>query len=654
MRRFFSLLFECFISVSLIFLQSNKCLSQFDSSQNVFYLNKLSPEGILLDKGWKFQAGDNPDYAKPDYDDSKWQPINPTLDIYDSSLQIPTSGIGWLRLHLSIDSSLQKEQLALIINQVVASEIYLNGQLLYQFGVVGADPNKIKAYDPMGKPVSFPWDKSVRQVLAVRYAPQPNLLYTTILRTNPMLQIHMNKIDTAFDQYRYERGFITSAVFRIGVTLIFAILHLAFFLYYPQQKANLYFCLYAVFGLASDLADWNRPHMVEYLFYSFNLSIDTGQLQIFFLLTSLYSLFQQKRGWIYWGLLAATIAGIFLNGWGYPSHWLVSFYFIDTLVIIEVLRLVFKALKLKKRGAWIIALGAISSTVFWIVFVLGTIFNFMNIPISSNYIVFDLIFNLFYLSIPIATSIYLGLDFAFTTRTLQQKLTEVEELSQKTMAQEKEKQQILSSQKETLENQVQERTGELKQSFEHLKSTQAQLIQSEKMASLGELTAGIAHEIQNPLNFVNNFSEVNTELIDELKTELSTGNQQQAIEIANDIKDNEQKIIHHGKRADAIVKGMLQHSRTSTGQKELTDINALADEYLRLSFHGMRAKDKSFNATLQTDFDASIGKINIVPPDIGRVLLNLFNNAFYAVKPPNPLKGGTLRTYSYSQYQKNW
>ncbi len=261
---------------------------------------------------------------------------------------------------------------------------------------------------------------------------------------------------------------------------------------------------------------------------------------------------------------------------------------------------------------------------------------------------------MFYLSIPIATSIYLGLDFAFTTRTLQQKLTEVEELSQKTMAQEKEKQQILSSQKETLENQVQERTGELKQSFEHLKSTQAQLIQSEKMASLGELTAGIAHEIQNPLNFVNNFSEVNTELIDELKTELSTGNQQQAIEIANDIKDNEQKIIHHGKRADAIVKGMLQHSRTSTGQKELTDINALADEYLRLSFHGMRAKDKSFNATLQTDFDASIGKINIVPPDIGRVLLNLFNNAFYAVKPPNPLKGGTLRTYSYSQYQKNW
>ncbi len=188
-----------------------------------------------------------------------------------------------------------------------------------------------------------------------------------------------------------------------------------------------------------------------------------------------------------------------------------------------------------------------------------------------------------------------------------------------------------------LEEKVMNRTKDLKQSLEHLKATQAQLVQQEKMASLGELTAGIAHEIQNPLNFVNNFSEVNTELIDELKIELATGNQQQAIEIADNIKDNEQKIIHHGKRADAIVKGMLQHSRVSTGQKELTDINALADEYLRLSYHGLRAKDKSFNATLQTDFDTHIEKINIVPQDIGRVFLNLFNNAFYAVSEKKKL-----------------
>ncbi len=172
---------------------------------------------------------------------------------------------------------------------------------------------------------------------------------------------------------------------------------------------------------------------------------------------------------------------------------------------------------------------------------------------------------------------------------------------------------------------------EIEKAYTELKTTQSQLIQSEKMASLGELTAGIAHEIQNPLNFVNNFSEVNKELIGEMKAEIEKGNLEEVKAIANDIESNEEKINHHGKRADAIVKGMLQHSRTSNGVKEPTDINALCDEYLRLSYHGLRAKDKLFNATIKTDFDNSIKKINIIPQDIGRVILNLLTNAFYAV-----------------------
>jgi signal transduction histidine kinase len=151
------------------------------------------------------------------------------------------------------------------------------------------------------------------------------------------------------------------------------------------------------------------------------------------------------------------------------------------------------------------------------------------------------------------------------------------------------------------------------------------------MASLGELTAGIAHEIQNPLNFMNNFSEVNKELIEEMKQELAEGNLPAATTIANNIQQNEDKINHHGKRADAIVKGMLQHSQSSAGKKDPTDINALTDEYLRLAYHGYRAKEKSFNVIMKTDYDESIGKINIIPQDIGRVLLNLYNNAFYAV-----------------------
>jgi len=215
----------------------------------------------------------------------------------------------------------------------------------------------------------------------------------------------------------------------------------------------------------------------------------------------------------------------------------------------------------------------------------------------------------------------------------------VQKLSEKSLAQEAEKQALLAGQNEMLEQQVTVRTHELNASLENLRSTQTQLIQSEKMASLGELTAGIAHEIQNPLNFVNNFSDVNREMIDELQEELKSGNLDEALAIADDIKQNEEKINQHGKRADGIVKGMLQHSRSSSATKEPTDINKLADEYLRLSYHGLRAKDKSFNAELVTGLEPDIPKINVIPQDIGRVLLNLFNNAFYAVNQKQKTAG---------------
>ncbi|MBL7723948.1 MAG: nuclear transport factor 2 family protein [Chitinophagaceae bacterium] len=178
---------------------------------------------------------------------------------------------------------------------------------------------------------------------------------------------------------------------------------------------------------------------------------------------------------------------------------------------------------------------------------------------------------------------------------------------------------------------LKEEKKKTEEALTELQITQKQLIQSEKMASLGELTAGIAHEIQNPLNFVNNFSEVSKELLDEMKEAIEKGDAEEAKEIMNDVIQNLEKINHHGKRADGIVKGMLQHSRSSSNQKEPTDINALADEYLRLAYHGLRAKDKTFNATMKTEFDESIGNINIIPQDIGRVILNLITNAFYVV-----------------------
>lgn len=231
----------------------------------------------------------------------------------------------------------------------------------------------------------------------------------------------------------------------------------------------------------------------------------------------------------------------------------------------------------------------------------------------------------------------------FVTRK-QRKALEIERL--KAIEREREM-EIIESVKASLELEVADRTNELirqktelEKALEELKAAQSQLIHAEKMASLGELTAGIAHEIQNPLNFVNNFSEVSTELLEEIKelraskqknkNEIGNENEGLQDEILEDIRQNLEKITHHGKRADSIVKGMLEHSRSNSGEKIPTDINLLADEYLRLSFHGIRAKDKSFSVDFATDFDQSIPLVNVAFSDIGRVFLNIFNNAFYA------------------------
>lgn len=246
------------------------------------------------------------------------------------------------------------------------------------------------------------------------------------------------------------------------------------------------------------------------------------------------------------------------------------------------------------------------------------------------------------------------ITFVFIARS-QKKTLEAERLQREEETKAKER---IEAQNAELERLVAERTAtlttqaeELQQTLTELKTTQAQLIQAEKMASLGELTAGIAHEIQNPLNFVTNFSDVSAELVSELEEEQQKPQRDAEVEadLLADLKQNLQKINHHGQRAASIVRGMLEHSRASSGERQPTDINLLADEYLRLAYHGLRAKNKSFNATLHTDFDMSLGKVEAVSQDLGRVLLNLFTNAFYAVqkrKEMQPSVNGYMPTVS--------
>jgi signal transduction histidine kinase len=277
----------------------------------------------------------------------------------------------------------------------------------------------------------------------------------------------------------------------------------------------------------------------------------------------------------------------------------------------------YKGIKSGKPASRILLWGSLIYFFSWILFLLSYFFQ-------TPQLLKDILFHIAAFTFPVCISMVLSQQFRFINKNLEERMREVKFLSQ-------EKQELLTRQNELLEIEVGERTAALSKSLSDLQSTQQQLIQSEKMASLGELTAGIAHEIQNPLNFVNNFSEVNAELSDEMLEAADKGDLSAIKVLAVDIKSNQEKISEHGKRADAIVKGMLQHSRSSSGEKQTTDINALADEYLRLAYHGLRAKDKNFNATLKTAFDPAVGNVNIVSQDIGRVLLNLYNNAFYAV-----------------------
>ena len=609
----------------VFFLSVDNCFSQ-DSVTNIFHLDKLPPEGVLLDKGWKFQSSDNPDYANPGYDDKTWQSIDPTKDVIDLP-QIHKAGICWLRLHILLDNNLQNKKFVLHIFQNIASEIYINGQLVRHFGNVSNDPKQVKAYTVYDQTIDFATSASKEQVLAVRFSYQPKLPYTlsTNMPNTALLLFLTNEkyIDT-FEGSKLLREISFNESFKSGLFFILTFLHLSFFVSYRLRRTNLFFAVTAFFffldALNSALIKAQFVHATSTIQYMGFVGLAFYSLAYFFLLIALYLAFNQRRKWFY-PLISVWLAITLLIDYTDYHHGIDKAFFSTIILSLVAVGMTIAAVMKKKQGAKIIMIGMVYSFIAFLIFFL--------MPYSR--IMGHVLFNTALLSIPLSISLYLAVEFATTSRGLAAQLKEVQRLSNLTLAQEQEKQQILASQNETLEKQVTQRTTELKRSLENLTSAQAQLIQREKMASLGELTAGIAHEIQNPLNFVNNFSEVNTELLFEMKDEMDKGNIDDAKAIANDVIDNEQKINHHGKRADAIIKGMLQHSRSSTGVKEATDINALADEYLRLSYQGLRAKDKTFNATLKTDFDESIGKINIIPQDIGRVILNLINNAFYAV-----------------------
>jgi two-component system NtrC family sensor kinase len=626
------------MKICLTIIFSFAAFLSFSQEQQI---DSIPKDGLLLNKGWVFQTGDNPHWSDSNYDDKQWQPIDPTLDIHDLPA-LWQNKIVWFRLRFTVNSTLQKKALALLITQTGASEIYMNGKLIQTYGTIARDGEIKAASPPWGEFIEMQLSDTSDQVLAVRFAVQKNIPYIKFAgfpnRCFVMNVMEIEHIKNYVQNYNYSFEFEN---IRTGIFFIFAILHLSLFIFYPTQKANLYFFIYAALWSIESILEYftsTQAYFAAFEAYSRIWVYSTSSLGLLFLLLAIYHIFEYKSRTVFYILtglfvIAQTTVFSFYNNGSF-----LGLLILPVLIFLESLRVTILAAIKKQRGSKIILTGEIFYlffyTSFWLI-----VFGIL--PAGPNSIFLHSAFHFAAISLPIFISIFLANQASFANRSLEDKLIEVRDLSEKNIAQEKEKQQILSAQNETLEKQVQERTFALNQSLEDLKSTQSQLIQSEKMASLGELTAGIAHEIQNPLNFVNNFSEVNREMIDELLSEKSKvgseRNEELENEILNDIKGNEEKINHHGKRADAIVKNMLQHSRQTKGVKEPTDINALCDEYLRLSYHGLRAKDKNFNADFKTDFDETIGKINIVPQDIGRVLLNLYNNAFYAVNEKQKL-----------------
>ncbi|QNH64119.1 GHKL domain-containing protein [Hymenobacter sediminicola] len=593
--------------------------------------------GIVLDQGWQFHAGDNPTWAEVTIDERGWQSINPTLSLRHLP-QIEQAGTGWLRLRFRLSPELRRQALLLRIFQYTASEIYFNGHLIRRYGTLSPDPQQVHPYWPDGEPIELLLRDQEEQVLAVRFAHWPHFALFSDFFVPGFLQARLEGVEQVVKSNQQESVYKTADMLLMGSFLLLSMLHLGFYIYNSAQRANFFFTLYTLAGAISFfctgfLDEIQRLELrlgVDILSY---ICLQTGSVLA---VRALYSLFRVRLGWIYWSLWAANFLSLVLLIFGSQASWYPTVGFM-LLVTAEQLRLTLGALRQTRQAAGIIAAGFAISLVLLLVF--GFIARYygpllmvevLSIPLHTI-----LTFPAF-LSPVLAISLYLARQFALASRLLEIKLNQVRMLSRQMLAHQQEKQVMLAQQNETLERQVQLRTAALQRTLNNLQATQDQLIQSEKMASLGELTAGIAHEIQNPLNFVNNFADVAVELLAELNTEtlaaLPEPAQEPAHELVNELTQVLQKIHQHGERADSIVKGMLEHSRLSSGERQPTDLNALADEFLRLSYHGLRAKYKDFNAQLTTDFDTKLGLVEVAPQDIGRVLLNLFNNAFYAIQ----------------------
>ena len=580
--------------------------------------------------GWIYKQGHDTGWARPGIDLIGWQAFKPT-DLSFKNADKSGKVEGWFRFKFNLDSTFNRIPLGLMSGSWAASDLYIDGKLIQSIGNTGAFGKSYKEDIPYQRsPVPVSLELNTEHTIAIHivdfvyWFPWPRHLkcetgfYSSKQNLARILSITTPEYSTLSLRNGIRND--TSSVVVVSICSVLCLLFWLLFYLSPHESdlrlIAVYSAILAVFSLTAYFSA-------------------TGYLSFLLQMIS-YSLWILSF-WILIGIMPVIISQILLSkilksiqyffvvdvilGFSYSftryitsqSYYLQLMGVFILMAIVLSLYCILKALKTIHGAQWSLIVGLLLS------FLFGMLWSF-SIGSKEN-----ISSGIGLVSFPLSLLVYVAIRFKEIMREVRDHAKQVVLISE-------EKRDLLASQNELLEKQVMERTAELSQSLNHLKSTQSQLIQSEKMASLGELTAGIAHEIQNPLNFVNNFSEVNRDLIKELKNEVLKGDLVEVTTIAEDIESNSEKINHHGKRADAIVKSMLQHARingTEKGQKELTDINRLADEYLRLAYQGYKAKDKEFKCTLHLDLDPRLPLITVVPQDIGRVLLSIFNNAFW-------------------------
>lgn len=577
---------------------------------------------LASQEGWKFNPRHEPDWASVKADTEDWiklRPVDVTTKLEDKSGRIE----GWFRLEFCLDPSLDAIPLGISRNLWAATDIYLDGKLVHSFGNTGTP---YKAYNPINKyqtPIDLTPGKV--HVLAMHFVDYETPTTSRDVKLNPKnLQDFLSITGPEFNksvERKIKETYVVGTLSMSISCLLFLMFLLLLYLNPTQHIFRLVSFLTFFVFLAAVGKYYGQfketTYQADKILFIFANGVFLPIMHVMTLIITEWVL-KKKTSRITKSILVLMPITSLL---GHLFNISAPFGILNAIMLGYFAYLVFTSWKQIGKAEWAVVVGMMALTIGALIFV--TLHKYYS---NAFYDYENILLTIILLSAPIMLLVYLSLSY-------KEILAAREAETQKVLQITEEKKALLESQNEMLEAKVTQRTEALEKSLKDLKSTQSQLIQSEKLASLGELTAGIAHEIQNPLNFVNNFSELSMELAEELKEEIKKPEKNWELieDLTNDLSQNQQKINLHGKRASSIVTGMLQHARTSTGKKEPTDINTLADEYLRLSYHGLRAKDPTFNAKMTGDFDPAVGKLDVIPQDIGRVLLNLINNAFYAV-----------------------